>query len=1621
MRACCEEREEVPLVNTTEVLKTAKESVEVQPTEKETSQGKEVAVITPRRDLPVLQIIMPINRYGSDPPALTKKKQYMQVNILLDTGSSVNLISVSCAKKLRLPVHAQTRVKIGTVNGVCDSKSTVVIVDFCPPRTVKHSIMPPFTFLAYTHSTLGMIPDVGYPIMPSFSDPNIAMNQYEYLNGIFPRKNEQLHMIVSQQDLTRFLWEGMRVYTRFHPNTYSISNFPELGEGYALFDTHWGNIWGGGGPKLCGCPDKAHPENHPPPTKKGRPQTSLIEEAPYELASKFKITEVDANEEPDEDQNTRYTTEDLVVAFKRMVNLDRLPMHRDEQPYTEEELLAIKKIEEVMHLDPVKKRMHTRLLLKDDVQLQNNYFAVKSRMDQLYKSFKMHPIKNAEKIDNLVKNWEMFQEYKVIQPYPDQVPWLDDVGPKNYMAMVVVVKMTSLTTPYRTCVEGNTMTGSGKTLNDNILVTPSLHMKIADIEARSRLGKYLLIADIKKLFLHMYIDNEDDRRLLRVLWKDPFGPEDAPWEVWAFTATIYGLKDSPYQLNTALHKCVNYWKSLCERTDLELAVASQFIKSLYVDDLTMTFNCKQTAKKAVGICSDIVAVGGFKFRKWISNDSDILESIPEQERAPHSLIIEHERGQEMERYVSDPTLQLGYRYNAATDEFVMDRFGQIPHNRDTGSKKGVASSLASIYDPLKLLGPFVLTAKRVMKETFRYKLDWKDRLDSLISHDDVIKEGKVEYIQEVLLMWQQWLNQLGQLEAVTFPRYIPNNRQSRYIVASDASTIGICACVHVITEENGVTTSHLLSSLCNITPLKTNLEKSLSIPLLELKGLSLAHDLGVWLIEELNVERSQLIFVSDSRVAIAWTLKDPEKLLSHIALVVRKIQKQKFTINFIHTEDNSAADMGSRGASVTEVNSSIWKNGPSWYTLPVSEHPYQKIQSTAEKYNIDQGLKKKYSMLESGRDVLIDGETEKIMQMFKNPENLVFSKEFAVTALFAKKSFEQKYGLGENVPTKKKKLGPIKRAVAKAVITKNVSFAGALTAENGYKGITCVIPALQYHGVCDWSYRQVTKVAALVFVALEKFREQGALEQRRMLLRAIHSAHKDRNEAIQLHCKTHFPSLNEEHRMKAQTYYIILSQWQEYKEEMLDLHKPMVGNVLPQVKMRSPLAGHSPHLQASGVGSLKIMCVTGRLDDDTLPRTVKHPPILSKRSRFAVLLIRHIHIYVFDHSNSLQTYNHLKREVYVPAGLQLVKKVLRVCVTCKKTNARRAQQLMGQLPRPFNIGLDGRRPERFQYVALDYSGAFTVYPMGLENKRPFKAYLAVWYCLYTKGYFITAVNSTDTASLLMAYDKLCTTFGTPLQLFSDNQPSFVKGASVIRERISHINQHIKSLHDNLDFDWHFGIAHDPQSLWERPIHEVKKCLYKIFKQPNLDREKATLNWDQLDLICRRIMFTLNERPLMATKQTSPDDLSFITPHRLIYGGDLSALPLAFGSTTVPFNSERQREMLRKVDGAIRQFQNIYQKHYIIEAKTRNFWNRRKPNIQLDDLVLIQSQGTRKYEKRSSWSQGRVVEIISGRDGNIRRVHLREKDGKIRIHPIHDLFPLIDASTRAAAEELNETR
>ena len=87
---------------------------EVTDEERQALQGK--GVLTPRRDLPILQLRVTGRQPSEESQGKhlpNKRQQTMQVNVLLDTGSSVNLVAVRCAKTLNLPVVAQKRISIG--------------------------------------------------------------------------------------------------------------------------------------------------------------------------------------------------------------------------------------------------------------------------------------------------------------------------------------------------------------------------------------------------------------------------------------------------------------------------------------------------------------------------------------------------------------------------------------------------------------------------------------------------------------------------------------------------------------------------------------------------------------------------------------------------------------------------------------------------------------------------------------------------------------------------------------------------------------------------------------------------------------------------------------------------------------------------------------------------------------------------------------------------------------------------------------------------------------------------------------------------------------------------------------------------------------------------------------------------------------------------------------------------------------------------------------------------------------------------------------------------------------------------------------------------------------------
>ena len=1662
-------------------------------------------------DVPKLKQPLPVAGRGEMLPILEvplylgQGKDYL-LTILADSGANLNLIdyvtatqAISSVIKLSKPYPAQ----LSTANGVVKTTAQQTSIKFKTP------LGKIFNVVFQTHPRLGTVRPTPFKVLPYFKDLHKQKIEFKKVNGSHHNKPRRLDLIVGIADINKFCKYGPVVYDcEFNP--LDITSFSG-DKGVWKYDTHWGTVWGGSFHSyLTYHIQRSHDyQNREPYIKKS--------ELPF-LQDHFKKSSpcctahsLDDENQDEEDAHCQYTTEDLYILWKRFVDLDRLPIDKAEQTMTEEELNATKLIEKVMTLDPVKRRMTTRLLLKPTVRLQNNYFAVKTRMDTMYRNFNTKPKVFEARKKQYYDKFEEFIKLGVLDRVDDPQPHLNDDAIKYYAPVCVVEKLTSLTSPHRLCVEGNFKTGTGLSLNDNILTTPSLHLKIADIELRSRMGKYLVIADIKKLFLNLKIDDVSDQNLLRVIYKpvDANQPDD-PYQVWRYNSVIWGIADAPFQLNTALHKCVNYWLQLKPRSDFEQQVAKTMVRSLYVDDLTMSWNDKKQAMDAIDMVNEIIAVGGFKFRKFLSNDSSILQHVPEADRAPYDVVLQKSYDQELEKMISKDAVQLGYRYSSKTDEFLFDRFTNIASTRNVYTKRGVSSCLASVFDALKLIGPFILSAKRVLKEAFRYGLDWNEDIRQLPTHSKVIEDDKVEYILSILQLWDTWLKDLQQLQNLRFPRYILNNTQSRYIIATDASKVGLCACCHVVTTENGCTTSHLVSSICNITPLAKDLDKPLSIPLLELKAISYGHDLAKWLQEEADVRHDQLLFISDSRVAIAWSLKPQERLLNHIGLVVKKLQARKYTIKYVPTAQNSAADLGSRACLYDGVASDVWKHGPDWYKLSYEDYPFHSHEDTAEKYKINLGLKKKYSILDSGDPDQNAEYTQQELQ-FLSSENNIFNVTCNVSEFFLQKNkgkIKENMNLSNAMETRlfsnkearkiDKKVGVCskklesqdpnshtqrQRAEESSSAEKSEAVHSPLEEERGAasdghelnrhdsmkhmnrsrrgkskpdpllravikqlktieeadeivpKTLQVRFPILNYLGVTSWGYPKLIKHGALVFIAIDKFKEKNVLARRRLTHSELEKLRNDDGQfacvptcegrgqcthkhcALRAYCRKNFPCVAEEQRTNSFLLFVQCSQWRFYKDEMQTLHSRQTA----EVKLRSTLASLSPFLKRIKTGN--IMCSTGRMkmggaQIDQLDEIVKHPPILDKRSKLAMLMAKHQHAKEFTHANVQTMANQLKRTVWIMYVKQLCRSIVKGCVKCQRTNARAHQQQMGSVPPPFIPipSIDGQEqnyPKPFEHTALDYTGYLQLKHYHQKKESRYKVYLAVFYCLYTKAFHVEIVQSTDTPSLLMAFDRLCHTEGKVSCLYSDNQPSFVKGDKLIRERITEINKHIDDLQKREKFDWKFGLSYNPQSLWEQPIKMIKQSLSKVLRHQIVD-------YQELQTLLRRIQFTLNERPLMADKQTSADSFDFISPNRLIRGMSLATPDIDFGGTTIPLSSVDQRKSLSRLTTVLERFRNVYNNYYLINAQNRNFWRRKNQRINIHDLVLVRSFGTRKYEKRSRWTMGRIVQIHrSPRDQLVRRVDIKFPDQTIRTLSIVDVYPLLDQENKEEQKTMIE--
>ena len=602
-------------------------------------------------------------------------------------------------------------------------------------------------------------------------------------------------------------------------------------------------------------------------------------------------------------------TEQLIQQMEKMWTLEKMPFDDDKSGLTHEEVQAVNKINEVMTYNKEQKCFETKLLFKGAPKFQNNIKSAKARLYNMIRSIKDKPSVIKAYKDTVMD----YLSSNIIEEVHDEHAYDLTRTDLFYLPYRILYDPTRESTVHRIVFDASAKCPQGNSLNSCIMCGPKLQQDILAILIRFRSSKYIINADISKMFLNCKIKG-NDRNFLRFLFQDPTDDTNTI-KIYRFTTLCFGVKDAPYQSITCIQKLVQMKLKDPNITQYERRACDIITRDFYVDDCIHACDTVEEAIHTRKALTDILAQGSFHIRKWVANDQRIIDSIPEQDRAKlftYTTLLGTTEKQ------ADTTSALGYTYNPFKDQFIFNSY-ELLIQKNENDMRSVASLLASLYDPLGIISPFVLLARKILKYLYEQKLTWNDKVP-----------------KEILSLWADWCHQVKFLQNLSIPRYISTSNESIYLVCADASLEGFGCCTHVRTPESGMKRYevNLLFAKSRVAPIA-----NLTIPRLELKAALLAARMAQYIHIELKVPKERIFLYTDSEIVLFWLQKRPETLIPFVSNRISKIHDLEFSFSYINTQHNPA-DIASRGISVEDmIDNKLWFHGPGFWKLPKDQWP----------------------------------------------------------------------------------------------------------------------------------------------------------------------------------------------------------------------------------------------------------------------------------------------------------------------------------------------------------------------------------------------------------------------------------------------------------------------------------------------------------------------------------------------------------------------------------------------------------------------------------------------------------------------------------------------------------
>ena len=338
-----------------------------------------------------------------------------------------------------------------------------------------------------------------------------------------------------------------------------------------------------------------------------------------------------------------------------------------------------------------------------------------------------------------------------------------------------------------------------------------------------------------------------------------------------------------------------------------------------------------------------------------SEDQEQEQEPKEQEQDPTELVStlsnDWESVQAKEFLNETPDKILGVGYDYETD--CMAVRVKEKHFRDVKTKREVLSWIASVYDPLGLVAPYILKGRHYFQLINECGISWNDPVP-----------------EHILTPFNQWKDKVVHLRNLRIPRWSEplgfSDCQRDLVLFSDSSAwaYGFTAYLRQSLQGGGTEVNvSLLIGKAHVVPLsmmknptKDAIPHGDSIPRLELNAARGAAELRDTILREYGETFHNVYMFTDSLTVLSWLSNFEKRFKTYENFRIKSIRALSNLSEWRHCPtDLNPADLASKGIEANDFKKwSFYHGGPHFLHLPVSDWP--PIRPANKSESIDVGI-----------------------------------------------------------------------------------------------------------------------------------------------------------------------------------------------------------------------------------------------------------------------------------------------------------------------------------------------------------------------------------------------------------------------------------------------------------------------------------------------------------------------------------------------------------------------------------------------------------------------------------------------------------------------------------------